>query len=134
MRKKLIAAGVVLAGGLAGAGWVAHKPLLVRYHVGRLEASDDAVERGAQLGELALRPEVGQGAAVVPLLRDDRPEVRRGAILAVGELRELVPDEDLLPSLHDADEDVRGLCEAALRGRGLTDKDVRLAKLAGDPS
>ncbi len=83
---------------------------------------------------IAMKPEFGLGADVLPLLSDHKPEVRRSAIMAVGALRELVADELLLPSLHDPDADVRGLCEAALRGRGLRDKDIRLGRMVTDPS
>jgi hypothetical protein len=50
MRRKVIAAvAVVLAAALA-AGWFLRAPLLLRYHVARLESDEAAVERVASLG------------------------------------------------------------------------------------
>jgi hypothetical protein len=69
---------------------------------------------------------------VVPLLRDSDPAVRRAALLVVGPSPAVVSDEDLMPLLHDADADVCRLCETALRGRGLQDEQVILARLASD--
>jgi len=83
---------------------------------------------------MAVRPEFNLSADVLPLLNDRKPEIRRSALLAVGALKEIVSDEELLPSLQDPDTEVRGLCEATLRGRGLRDKDIRLGKLVTDPS
>lgn len=71
--------------------------------------------------------------AVVPLLDDPAPEVRRAAMLAVGPTADAVATDDLLRWLHDPDEDVRRLCEAALRGpRGLPDRHVHLGRLITD--
>ncbi|MCI0683246.1 MAG: hypothetical protein L0Y71_14180 [Gemmataceae bacterium] len=68
----------------------------------------------------------------VPLLRDGDVLVRRAAVLALGPLQELVPEEDLLPLLHDRDTEVQQLCELALRGRGLQDRHLELARLISD--
>ncbi len=231
MRKKLIAAAIVLVIALGAGGWLLRGSILARYHVGRLDSDEAAIERVAAVGEpavprllellrqdtaatpragkslarmleqcprgdprcvaiasriadsfgdfspagkqvalqiaeslpacgareaaaaiiraalkdgsapsqdqailIAVRPEFNLSADVVPLLSDRKPEIRRSALLAVGTLKEVVSDEDLLPSLHDPDADVRGLCEATLRGRGLRDKDIQLGKLVTDPS
>jgi hypothetical protein len=69
---------------------------------------------------------------VVPLLKDDAALVRKTALLAVGPARELVSDDDLLALLHDPDEEVQSLCELALRGRGLSETHISLARLIGD--
>jgi HEAT repeat protein len=70
---------------------------------------------------------------VAPLLDDPVPVVRRSAILAVGPAREAIATDDLLRSLHDTDEDVRRLCEAALKQtRGLSNSDVALGRLISD--
>ncbi len=95
---------------------------------------DDQVSTQVRAIILALKPEFGLVVDVAPLLKDPKPEVRRAAVLAVGPFRDLVPDEDLLPCLHDADEEVRGRCEAALKIRGLRDKDVLLGRLITDSS
>ena len=94
---------------------------------------DDEASNQEQAISLAVKPEFGLGAAVVPLLKDSKPEVRRSALLAVAALRESVPDDDLLPCLHDSDAEIRGLCETALKARGLRDKDVQLGRLIIDP-
>jgi hypothetical protein len=70
---------------------------------------------------------------VTALLSDPEVEVRRAALLVVGPAREVVPDECLLPSLHDADAEVRRLCEQALGGRGLRPEYVELGRLLTDP-
>ncbi len=83
---------------------------------------------------LALKPEFSLAIDLVPLLNDPKPEVRRSAMLGLGPLRDVVPDDDLLPHLHDSDAKVRMLCESALKSRGLREKDVMLARLITDPS
>jgi hypothetical protein len=69
---------------------------------------------------------------VVPMLKDAAPEVRRAAVLAVGLAEDNVAVQDMLPLLQDTDAEVRRLCEAALRGRGLQDSHLKLAKLISD--
>jgi HEAT repeat protein len=69
---------------------------------------------------------------VVPLLKSELPEVRRTALLAVGLSEDAVTVEQLLPLLQDSDAEVRRLCETALRGRGLQDSHIKLAKLISD--
>ncbi len=69
---------------------------------------------------------------VAPLLRDPDAGVRRAAILAVGNSRQAISDENLALALHDTDAEVRRLCEKALRGRGLTTRHIQLARLITD--
>jgi len=69
---------------------------------------------------------------VVPLLKAGAPEVRRTAVLALGLAEEMIGVEGLLPLLQDSDPEVRRLCEGALRGRGLQDAHIKLAKLITD--
>jgi hypothetical protein len=83
--------------------------------------------------QLALQPGMDLLEDVVALLGDPEPEVRRAAMLAVGPADQVVRDEGLLPSLHDPDADVRRLCEAALRGRGLKPEHLRLGRALTDP-
>ena len=87
--------------------------------------------------ELILHPPLRQEndvlAKVAPLLRDKVGLVRKTALLALGPARELVSDDDLLPLLHDADDEVQNLCELALRGRGLPENHILLARLISDP-
>jgi hypothetical protein len=81
----------------------------------------------AARGEARLLPQL------VPLLDDPAPAVRRAALEALGPAGDAVTTDDLLRSLHDSDEDVRRLCEATLRGRGLRNEDVALGRLLSDP-
>jgi hypothetical protein len=69
---------------------------------------------------------------VLPLVRDPSPAVRRVALLSVGSEEELISEDDLLPLLHDPDDEVKRLCEAALRGRGLRETHIRLGRLLTD--
>jgi hypothetical protein len=80
----------------------------------------------------ALRPDAELLRQVVPLLGDRAGPVRRAALLAVGMAEKTISEDDLLPLLHDPDADVRRLCEAALRSRGLQEDHLRLARLISD--
>lgn len=77
------------------------------------------------------------GVAAAGYLGDADAEVRRAAVLAVGPVPDgqtaAVPDDDLFPRLHDADKEVRELAAAALRGRGLTDAQLHLARQLASP-
>jgi hypothetical protein len=81
---------------------------------------------------LCMRPEFDLLECVVPLLSDPEPEIRRCALLAVGMSQTAINTDDLLPWLHDPDAGVRNLCEEALRGRGLHDGHLKLARLMTD--
>jgi HEAT repeat protein len=69
---------------------------------------------------------------VLASLRDPIPQIRRAAVLAIGVAEEAISKEDMLPLLQDPDAEVRRLCEKALRGRGLDDTYIKLAKLISD--
>ncbi|MFO0850330.1 MAG: HEAT repeat domain-containing protein [Gemmataceae bacterium] len=108
------------------------------------EAARGAVRAGLAAAEgktravaLALRPEIGLLAEVVPLLADPSPEVRRAAVLAVGPLpaggQPVVADDDLYKLLHDPDAEVRVAAVNALLDRGLTPDQVSLARRLADP-
>jgi HEAT repeat protein len=79
-----------------------------------------------------LRKEQEVLTRIVPFLKDAAAPVRRNALLIVGQARELVSDDDLMPLLHDGDEEVQELCEIALRGRGLLESHILLARLISD--
>jgi hypothetical protein len=79
-----------------------------------------------------LRQDLDVLTKVVPLLKDSAAPVRKSALLALGPARELVSDDDLLPLLHDRDDDVQNLCELALRSRGLPENHILLARLISD--
>jgi hypothetical protein len=83
--------------------------------------------------QLALQAGMDLLEQVTALLKDPDAKVRQGALLVVGPARDLVPDECLLPSLHDPDPEVRRLCELALGGRGLRPEYVELGRLLTDP-
>jgi len=94
---------------------------------------DGAAANRAQAARLAARPEVDLLPQIVPLLDDPDPGVRKAALLAVGPAPDAITTDDLLRSLHDPDEDVRRLCEAALKEcRKLSNDDVTLGRLISD--
>lgn len=90
---------------------------------------------GVRLGS---HPGLNLFPQLMPLLSDPVAEVRAAALVAVAGVQKvdtsgtedfLVSTEDLLHYLHDADADVRRLCETTLRGRGLSDGQVELGRL-----
>jgi hypothetical protein len=106
------------------------KPLVV----GWLSHTEHTVRLRAIL--LAQREEFQALEAVLPLLKDSAPEVRRAAMLAVGpapvEGEPLIETEKLLPWLHDPDAGVRRNCEIALATRGLSPVEIRLSRQITD--
>jgi hypothetical protein len=94
---------------------------------------DAEAENRARAVEMALNPSLDLAKQAASLLNDSAPEVRRVAMLAVGVAKDAVTTDDLLPWLHDADAEVRRLCELELRGRGLQDNQLRLGRLITDP-
>src|SRR5262249_14667024 len=93
--------------------------------------AEDVPSRVAAI-HLAMQPLVGLTDQVVALLNDPAPEVRQVALLAVGMDADTVATDDLLRWLHDPNDDVRRLCEGALRGRGLQEEHIRLGRLITD--
>lgn len=67
-----------------------------------------------------------------PLLRDADAGVRRAALVALAAESDVVREESFLPMLHDDDAETQYLCELALRKRGLTDGDIKLARMISD--
>jgi hypothetical protein len=99
-------------------------------------SADESATRRASLHLLlksSLHGEASLLAQVAPLLKDDDPGVRKGALLALGGAVEIVDNEALLALLHDDDLEVQMQCEQVLRSRGLNDRDLRLARLVSDP-
>jgi hypothetical protein len=98
---------------------------------------DSRVECRVHAVRLASSPGVDLLDRVVDLLnsprRDPAAEVRVSAILALGNHEELLPTDELLPFLHDADGDVRAIAEQALKSRGLLAGHVHLARQMTDP-
>ena len=83
--------------------------------------------------QLALHPRLALLEAVLHLLNDPAPEVRREAMLAARAAPEaVIKTENLLHWLHDPDEDVRRLCEAVLRGRNLSEEHLKVGRLLTD--
>src|SRR5439155_608169 len=64
---------------------------------------------------------------------DASTEVRTLVVLALGTREQLLSTEALLPLLHDADDEMRTVAEQALRIRGLTPPQMRLAKMVAHP-
>jgi hypothetical protein len=92
----------------------------------------DAWNRGRAI-VLAQHPGMGLLEQITPLLGDPCPEVRREAMSAARSAPETVVQTDhLLRWLHDPDDDVRRLCEAVLRGRGMTEEHLKLGRLLTD--
>jgi HEAT repeat protein len=83
---------------------------------------------------LALRPGMDLLDQVVPLLQDPAAEVRRAAVVALGQDSRVVREEGLLPCLHDPDPEVRRLCEMALRGRGMPPEHLKIGRKLTDPN
>jgi HEAT repeat protein len=98
---------------------------------GGMQASDE-VDRLRAI-RLAQAPGVDLLVEIVPRLRDPSAAVRRAAILALGPAPEVLNDDSLFYWLSDPNPEVRELCEVALRGRGLQDHHIRLARLMADP-
>jgi hypothetical protein len=73
-------------------------------------------------------------AKAVPLLTDKEAPVRRAAVIVLASAIDVVDEEALLPLLHDEDYQVQYLCEMALRKRGLSEDDLKLARMITDKS
>jgi HEAT repeat protein len=86
----------------------------------------------------ALRPEIDYLEAIIPLVDDPCPEVRRAAVLALGPVADgkkpAVGDEMLLRCLHDSDAEVRQFAEMGLKSRGRTPREIRLGRRYAAPS
>lgn len=66
---------------------------------------------------LACGPGLNMTREAAALLNDPAPEVRRAVMAGVGPSPEAIGADDLITWLHDADAEVRQLCEAALLAR-----------------
>ncbi len=91
------------------------------------------IDNRMQAVRLTLSPgmtEVLEEAAT--LLGDESPLVRRAALVAVAEARDIVHDDQLLPCLHDTDPEIRRLCEQVLIARGLRREYIELGRLLTD--
>ncbi len=66
------------------------------------------------------------------LLRDPSAIVRRAVLLHFGSRSEVIAEQDLLPMLHDSDTESQGLAMLALRGRGLGDQEIMMARFISD--
>ncbi|MCS6851230.1 MAG: HEAT repeat domain-containing protein [Gemmataceae bacterium] len=82
--------------------------------------------------QLARHPRMQLLTPLTSLLNDPSPSVRQAVLLALGPATDVVRSDELLRALHDPDPDVRRLCEAALRGRGLTDNHLQCGRLLTD--
>lgn len=93
---------------------------------------DSDVGPRAQAVGLAVQAGPDMRPEVMGALEDSAPAVRQAAILAVGNIPELIASDDLFRWLHDPDQEVRRLCEQALRNRGLLDSHLKLGRLLTD--
>jgi len=91
---------------------------------------------------VALRPELNLLSAVIPMLDDTDPRIRRMAMRALGPVAEsaggmetpALDTDALLRWLHDPDPEVRALCEEYLtRNRGCSPRDVAFGRLLTHP-
>jgi hypothetical protein len=69
---------------------------------------------------------------LVPLLKDKSAPVRRATLLTLGREANLIDTDGLLFLLHDDDVEVQHLCEVTLQSRGLSERDVQMARLISD--
>jgi hypothetical protein len=82
----------------------------------------------------AARPEIGELAAVVPLLSDADGVVRAAALTAVGTANDgPIGDEDLFKWMHDPLADVRHVCAAVLQARGRSLDEIEMGRRLTHP-
>jgi HEAT repeat protein len=84
---------------------------------------------------LALHPDVGMRAELLPLLGAPEPEVRRAALVAIASAdgEPAVGDEELFRWLHDPDEGVRTVCHDVLVGRDRSEAEIALGRRLAHP-
>ncbi|GBD36977.1 hypothetical protein HRbin36_02107 [bacterium HR36] len=99
---------------------------------GREEVRQEAV-RLAALPQVALKARLARRLLEPPA--EPSPAVRALLIIAVGDAasQDVAPSEELARFLHDVSEDVRASCEQVLRARGLTARQIQLARLWTHP-
>jgi hypothetical protein len=118
--------------GSARADWMASLEPLVDAGL-----TDERAECRVGAIRLAAAPQVALLEKVTPILHglasEPAAEVRITALLVLGGHEELLPTDELLPFLHDSNAEVRGVCEQALRSRGLLAGHVQLARQMADP-
>ncbi|MBY0460884.1 MAG: hypothetical protein K2V38_26490, partial [Gemmataceae bacterium] len=93
-----------------------------------LDARLDAVR-------LAMHPEIGLRAEVIPLLGAPEPELRGAGLfaLATADGPHGLTDEDLFRWLHDPDQGVRRVCHDVLVGRDRSDVEIGLGRRLAHP-
>jgi hypothetical protein len=97
------------------------------------QSSPEVTRRAVRL---AMRPDLGLKAEIVPVLNHPEACVRKEAMLAIGPAMAgdpVIGDEELFHWLHDADIEVRLLCEAALSTRGLEPDQINAARKLTHP-
>jgi len=135
-RKYLVAVAILLALAAGVLWWLRPQDQRSQRVVALRPSSEGLTSKDPKIRVEAIRLAMNGDKAkldrVVPFLKDDSAEVRRAAVLAIGLAEETVTVQDMLPLLQDPDPEVRGLCEKALRGRGLQETHIKLAKLISD--
>jgi hypothetical protein len=107
-----------------------HEALSAARELVRVCLTSEKPEVRLRAVQLTLQPGMDLAEQVVPLLADPAVEVRRSAMLAVGPAcpaNDGILEDVLYPSLHDSDEEVRVLCDKALRSRGRSPQQIKLA-------
>ena len=99
-----------------------------------IKSNQDAIRLAAI--RLAVLPGLQLQEHLVPLLlpssSDPSAEVRQLALLALGEHEKLISTDDLCQYLNDADKEVRTTTERILMVRGLSQKQIKLARMMND--
>ena len=72
-------------------------------------------------------------ALVTGVDADSSAEVRILVLLSLGSREQLLPTELILPMLNDADAELRSVAERALKTRGLSGAQIRLAQMLTHP-
>lgn len=98
----------------------------------QLGLRDQDVDARTQAVRLAVQVGPDLRSEVMRALEDPSAPVRQAAIMAIGNIPELIASDDLFRWLHDPDAEVRRLCEQALRNRGLLDSHLKLGRLLTD--
>ncbi|HWE34934.1 MAG TPA: hypothetical protein VG406_00060 [Isosphaeraceae bacterium] len=100
----------------------------------RALAAPDPTTRAAAVACLAALPIDDAAAPAVAYVADKTSaEVRKRALLGFARRASILPDDMILPRLHDADKLVALVAETVLKGRGLTPDQIALGRLVFHP-
>lgn len=91
-------------------------------------ADEDAGVRAEAVATVAATRNSEATQQILPLLDDPEPQVLRQALVCLGTRPDAVSSEALLVFLHHADHNIAALTAKILQQRGLTDREVELAR------